>query len=385
MENVVMRAVDVEAKLFDTHPRMSVPADSDEITPKWLTAVLHEAGVLDQARVTSIQSAPIGRLGFFGQIPRLRISYDKLEPGAPGSLVAKFSATNPEARAMAHSMGFYEREIGFYRELAANCPVRTPRSYFGKVEMHSGASLLLFEDLSWMHNLNSTGGSLEESELVIREVAKLHAAWWGDGRLDQIPWLAMKGIMTPDQAPLVFTQSWGSFLGKLSIPVTEELLAAGEVCRRYLREVSVAMYTEPPRTLIHNDVQGNNLLVAEDGEPSLAVVDWQLTTAARPGLDLARFLVGYLDTADRRGHEDRLLQIYHSLLTERGVTDYSLKQCWDDYRMALVMTASRLATGVGLLPGVTATPGGFCNIVFPRYAQALADLGVGELLYQRFG
>jgi hypothetical protein len=27
------------------------------------------------------------------------------------------------------------------------------------------------------------------------------------------------------------------------------------------------MYTEPPRTLIHNDVQGNNLLVAEDGEP----------------------------------------------------------------------------------------------------------------------
>ena len=48
---------------------------------------------------------------------------------------------------------------------------------------------------------------MDESELVIRELAKLHAAWWGDGRLDQIPWLAMKGMMTPDQAPLVFTQS----------------------------------------------------------------------------------------------------------------------------------------------------------------------------------
>ena len=239
---------------------------------------------------------------------------------------------------------------------------------------------LLFEDLSWMHNLDSAGGCVEESELVIREVAKLHAAWWGDGRLDQIPWLAMKGMMTPDQAPLVFTQSWGSFLGKLSIPVTEELLAAGEVCRRCLRAVSVAMYTEPPRTLIHNDVQGNNLLVDRDGEPSLAVVDWQLTTCARPGLDLARFLVSYLDIAERRGHEDRLLQNYHSLLTERGVADYSLEQCWDDYRMGLVMSASRLATGVGLLPGVTPTPGGFWNVVFPRYAQALADLSVGELL-----
>ena len=106
----------------------------------------------------------------------------------------------------------------------------------------------------------------------------------------------------------------------------------------------------------------------------------QLTTCARPGLDLARFLVSYLDIAERRGHEDRLLQNYHSLLTERGVADYSLEQCWDDYRMGLVMSASRLATGVGLLPGVTPTPGGFWNVVFPRYAQALADLSVGELL-----
>jgi hypothetical protein len=57
----------------------------------------------------------------------------------------------------------------------------------------------------------------------------------------------MKGILTPEQrrscsprtgdaraAPLVFTQNWESFLGKLSVPVTEELLAAGEVCRLYL-------------------------------------------------------------------------------------------------------------------------------------------------------
>jgi hypothetical protein len=199
-----------------------VPADSDAITPKWLTAVLHEAGALDHAKGTSIQSAPIGQLGFGGkQIRRLQISYDKPEPGAPRSLVAKFSATHPEARAAVHSMGFYEREIGFYRELAADCPVRTPRCYFGEVEMDSGASLLLLEDLSWMHNLNSAGGSVDGSELVIREVAKLPAAWWGDARLDQIRWLATKGMMTPEQAPLVFTQSWESFLGKLSIPVSE--------------------------------------------------------------------------------------------------------------------------------------------------------------------
>jgi hypothetical protein len=220
---------------------MGVPADTDEITQEWLTAVLHQAGALDQARVTSILSAPIGKLGFTGQIRRLQISYDKPEPCAPRSLVAKFSATHAEARAAVHSLGFYEREIGFYRELAADCPVRTPRCYFGEVQMDSGGSLLLLEDLSWMRNLDSAGGSVDELELVIKELAKLHAAWWNDARLDQIPWLAMKGILTPDQAPLVFTQNWESFLGKLSVPVTEDLLAAGGICRLYLRVVSVAM------------------------------------------------------------------------------------------------------------------------------------------------
>ena len=100
---------------------MGVPADTDEITQEWLTSALHQAGALDQARVTSIQSAPVGQLGFTGQIRRLQISYDKPEPCAPRSLVAKFSATDPELRAAVHSMGFYEREIGFYRELAAEC------------------------------------------------------------------------------------------------------------------------------------------------------------------------------------------------------------------------------------------------------------------------
>jgi hypothetical protein len=363
---------------------MGVPADTDEITQEWLTAALHQAGALDQARVTSIQSAPIGQLGFTGQIRRLQISYDKPEPCAPRSLVAKFSATQQEMRATVHSLGFYEREIGFYRELAADCPVRTPRCYFGEVQMDSGVSLLLLEDLSWMQNLDSAGGPVEEAELVLRELARLHAAWWNDAHLDRIPWLAMKGMLTPDQAPLAFTQHWESFLSKLSVPVTEDLLAAGDICRLYLGVVSVAMYSGRPRTLIHNDVHGDNLMVAEERGQSLAILDWQLTTPARPGPDLA-FLVGHLGTMERRRHENRLLEMYYSVLIQHGITGYSFEQCWDDYRMALVLPTSHLAIAVGDHPGLTATPDGDWNVVFPRYAQALADLGIAELLQQRYG
>jgi hypothetical protein len=123
-----------------------------------------------------------------------------------------------------------QREIGFYREFAADYPVHTPMCYFGGVEMESGASLLLLEDLSWMHNLKSAGGSVDEAERVIREIGRLHAAWWGDARLDKTPWLQMKGMMTPHEAPLVFTQNWERFLDKLSIPVQRADLGGSTLC-----------------------------------------------------------------------------------------------------------------------------------------------------------
>jgi hypothetical protein len=87
---------------------------------------------------------------------------------------------------------------------------------------------------------------------------------------------------------------------------------------------------------------------------------------------LGPLLVGYLDIAERR-HEDRLLQIYHSVLVERGVAEDS-RTVLGRLSDGLVMTGSRLATDVGLLQGVTPTPGGFWNVVVPRYPQALADL-----------
>ena len=43
---------------------------------------------------------------------------------------------------------------------------------------------------------------------------------------------------------------------------------------------------------------------------------------------------------ERRRHENRLLEMYHSVLIQHGITGYSFEQCWDDYRMALVLPTS---------------------------------------------
>jgi thiamine kinase-like enzyme len=364
---------------------MEIPVDVGDITPDWLTGCLRDSRVVTQARVVSIEARPMGFKGMTGQISQLLISYDQNEPGAPSSVVAKFSAPDPNERAIVHSMGFYEREVRFYKELAAKSPVRTPRCYFSAVDLGNGLSLLLLEDLSAMRNLTWDRLSVAEAELVVRDLAELHAAWWEHPQVKHSPWLQLKGFVSIEQAAPIFRETWEPFLAKLSIPVTEEILGLGRLTDRYLSVVSASVFSKSPLTLTHNDVQGENLFIAEDDGPPVVMIDWQLATPGWGVLDLSSLLVCQLPRQQRRGSEKRLLEIYHSVLTERGVTGYSLAQCQQDYRTALLVPAGRLATAVGIQPGLTAAPEAFWNTVFARMAEAMTDLEVSDVLRHQFG
>ena len=145
--------------------------------------------------------------------------------------------------------------------------------------------------------------------------------------------------------------------------------AVGHIWRATCMRCLVSMHSGPPHTDPQRRARGQPLggrrwrTVTSDCR--LAADD---TRPARP--DLAGFLVGYLDTSERRRHENRLLEMYYSVLIH-GITGYSFEQCWDDYRMALVLPTA-IARHCRRPPqGLTATPDGDWNVVFPRYAQAL--------------
>lgn len=227
------------------------------------------------------------------------------------------------------------------------------------------------------------GVSVTEAELVLREIASLHAAWWENDRLRYLPWLALKGMAANDQVGPVFESQWPSFLAKLSIPATEEILDVGRYAGRYLPPVSVYLYGAAPITLVHNDVQGDNILLDRDGG-SAVLLDWQLATVGRGAVDVAHLLGGNLDPDDRRDNWGRLVETYHLLLLEHGVVGYSLEQCQIDCRLALLPAATLLATAVGMHPGLHATPDAFWNDVFPRYASALSELRVADLCADHF-
>ncbi len=86
-----------------------IPAHPDGLTAEWLTDALRATRTLKHAKVTSLTIHVLGHeKGMTGQLARLSLDYDTYETDAPHSLIAKFTSPDPQARAMLHTMGFYE-------------------------------------------------------------------------------------------------------------------------------------------------------------------------------------------------------------------------------------------------------------------------------------
>jgi hypothetical protein len=69
---------------------MRVPTKPAQITPAFLTSILKSAGVLRQARVTSLDIEPLaGKTGFNAQLLPVHLVYESEEENAPRSLIAQ--------------------------------------------------------------------------------------------------------------------------------------------------------------------------------------------------------------------------------------------------------------------------------------------------------
>lgn len=366
---------------------MKIPRHPDDLTVEWLTDALASTGTLVEGHITSCETQPlVSDKGLTGSIARVRLTYDRDVLDAPRSLIAKFSALDPEDRALIHGMGFYEREVRFYQELAGQSPLRIPRCYFSALDPAEGWAVLLLEDLAAARNGNWVAGcSLAEAELAVNALAPFHAAWWQHPQLEQEPWVALRSFVSVEQAPAMFEGTWGPFLAACGAPVAEAILQVGAWLKQYLAPLGAYLYQQSPYTLIHNDFQADNLFFAGAGpSQALIVIDWQLVTRGRAVLDVASFLAGHLEPSDRRTHELRLLRGYHALLADNGVRDYTFEQCWDDYRLAMLQPVSRIMSVVGLGGLTEAQTRGFCDVIVPRFCQAAIDLQVGDVLHAAF-
>jgi hypothetical protein len=308
------------------------PLAPEEISAEWLTEVLRDSDALPEGgRVESFSYEPVAG-GYVGANGRLRLQYAGERGDAPATLFAKLTPTYEPMKEFAKGFRLYEREVLFYREYAARSPVRAPRSYFVACDPGAPSCALLLEDLAPARTrTNVEGCPPEHAAEILKQVARLHAAWWESPEVLETPILAERGG-TPASWQADYVKYLPATLDVLGDGLSAEVVELAHRVSEHVPAIIRAMAGRPC-TLVHSDIHVGNVLLptAEGGE--FAIVDWQLIRLGRGVEDVSRLLFWSLHPEDRRAHERRLLETYHRELVAAGVVDYDFQTCWDDYRV----------------------------------------------------
>ena len=332
---------------FDMFARVQFPATPTDITPECLTAVLRNSGAIESSAISSVHVNVVaaGR-GFAAQSAHLMVAYDRSEPDAPSAMFVKLSSPDAKVRERLRTIGLYETETGFYRDLGRDCPVRVPRVYTSLYEPSTGESLLLLEDIGHMRfGDNLAGSTLDEARVAIGRMARIQAHYWNHPRLQQCGWLRSaandRQIMPMLYRSLlpVFEQRWGETAPKAVLDAARVL---GERIEPWIES-----HLTGPRTLAHGDYRPDNFAFDTAGE--IVVFDWQTARYDPGSRDLAYFLAFALPVETRRAHEGSLLELYYHTLLEHGVCDYGFDEVRANYRRSVGSAVVRMVTAGALL------------------------------------
>jgi aminoglycoside/choline kinase family phosphotransferase len=340
----------------------SIPSNADEITAEWLSAALAESG--GAPRVSFVESERFAQgVGILSDLFRLTLTYSPGAGLAPRTLIAKLPSSIPEVRKVAESYGMYQREVLFYRNIAATLSLRTPRCFFAEFDPTTQSFIILLEDLLDARGGDQlTGMTLDEVSLALNTIADLHARWWNRPELKHLE----AAIQPSDCAPyagidLRYQAAWPIVQPWLASRISHESLRVAERLTTCMDQLASRMATRP-RTICHGDFRADNLMFTTEGaELTLVVVDWQIAMQARGTFDVGYLMGGHVPSQLRREYEMKLLSAYHKRLMEGGVADYNFEACLYDYRCAVVGGYSYW------VQGAAAT-----DLIHPR-AEALFD------------
>jgi thiamine kinase-like enzyme len=362
---------------------MLMPQNPGEFNAEWLTMALRKGGAIKDASVTAIDVRTIGEgAGFIGQLAQIRPTYDRDEPGAPVSIIAKMPGASEGGRQIGNLFDFYNREIRFYEEIAEEVELRTPKRYYSESDPENQRYILLIEDLAPASVGDQlTGCPLAHARLAIESIAKFHATWWESPRLKEIAaWMPAINAPVQQVAAGAYAQAWQPFLDMFGAGLSAEVRSACERIGENVVKIQTA-FAQPPLTISHGDYRVDNLFFAsEQGGYDFAVADWQISTLGRGAFDVAYLLCGGLPSELRRKHERELVKLYHDTLTANGVSDYTLEHCWEDYRLGALFQFVYIVIAVGTLDAANERGMALWTAWLQRGATAVEELKAIECM-----
>ena len=326
-----------------------IPSSLKDLTPEWMSNALGQHGI--DTKVTSVMHEPISdAAGANGITVRLKVAYATGSKPGPPSMIIKLPASAPAVKQVAIRQQFYQNEIHFYNEFADRLNVKIPQIYYSGIDEPAELYAILLEDMAPAIAGNDfTGCTYDEALLIVNEIAKLHAQWWNNPELDAIPWLP-RGEPNVDLAHVRFQETilpavMNNF-GHIFSPKVKSVVES--YCKNF--STIVDMISDTPNTLTHSDYRLVNLLIGgESPSQTVTVVDWQRVAKAKGLVDIAFFTVLSLSPERRREWESSLVESYYEQILNLGVTNYTLKQCIEDYRLC-TFAPTRITLAFGARP-----------------------------------
>jgi hypothetical protein len=281
------------------------PAD---LTAAWLTTAIGAGDITD----FTVERIGTGQMS---ECYRVQLSYADTAPRSdrPASVVLKVAATDPMSRQTGMTLGLYEREVCFYRDIAPRLQGPVSSCYHTGFDAASGIFDVLLEDANpAVVGDEIQGATTAQAQIAVTELARLQGPLLGDATLADAPWLNRDAPI--NQALIAalhagFVDRYGDQIAPQHRMVCERLVGGFD---GYLAEEAAAGRIHG---LVHGDYRLDNMLFGAGGAARpLTVVDWQTVTWAPAMTDLAYFLGCALPVEDRRENYDALLADYHRAL-----------------------------------------------------------------------
>ncbi len=357
-----------------------LPPMPSGLTPKWLTEALRATGLLPpNVAIDALEVRQVGEgVGMMSELSRLAPAYSGPAAGAPASFIAKYPSRNPTNRQIAMDFNLYEREVRYFAELDQLTAAACPATYL--TELDGDNFIILMEDLAaYRVGDQIVGATLEETELAIDELAKLHAAFWQ--QVDGIAWIPhVCGSQHARNMQAGTASGWERMAAAFGDSLSASVLAARARIQRSVAPLQ-AFLDRPPITLVHGDFRMENLLygTAPEHHP-MAIIDWQGPLLGRGMQDVTLLLGQSTQTEVRRRHERILLERYVDGLARLGVRGYRLEEAWRDYRHAHLHNWAYATVVAGTLDVGNERAFAWMSQMIARQVAVTEDLGLLDLL-----
>jgi hypothetical protein len=197
---------------------------------------------------------------------------------------------------------------------------------------------------NWKRDLQAMKGddtstAAEVASVSFKAYAQLHAKFWKDESLLQLPWVRgsdwVQGKSKESwQGTQGFVQkSWNDKAKSLWKwdPLVLEIVdhaIAGISWEKQLERLNVQGHW----TLVHGDCWPGNVMWNGKNK-SVKLIDFEMIGIGSNAQELGQYVISNMDPKERKACEGQIVREYYDELIRLGVKDYSFEECWREYQI----------------------------------------------------